>query len=208
MNAKNAAPLIVTLPAIAAAAPPLIIGGAIFIGFVYFCEWLISEDDKNKKPESVPASFPPAPAALSRPAVVIPSVSGGNSAQNPSIPPNSGGKPNVMPAPSVSEFVIVRTNSAPVPPKNPIPPSPSFIPAMKIASQVPLPPPIKKKFVTRNDLATIFHRGAHALTRTAAVAALKKIGFGKTAAYAALTPDGRFSAWLRFAPDGIITWTE
>jgi hypothetical protein len=67
---------------------------------------------------------------------------------------------------------------------------------MKIAPQAPLPPPIKKKFVTREDMANIFQRGARALTRTAAVAALKKIGFGKTAAYAALTPDG------------IITWTE
>jgi hypothetical protein len=37
---------------------------------------------------------------------------------------------------------------------------------------------------------------------------LKKLGFGKTAAYAALTPNGRFSTWLQFAPDGIITWTE
>jgi hypothetical protein len=79
---------------------------------------------------------------------------------------------------------------------------------MKIAPQGPLPPPIKKKFVTREDMANIFQRGARALTRTAAVAALKKIGFGKTAAYAALTPDGRFSAWLQFAPDGIINWTE
>jgi len=38
--------------------------------------------------------------------------------------------------------------------------------------------------------------------------ALKNIGFGKTAAYEALSPDGRFAAWLQFAPDGIITWTD
>jgi hypothetical protein len=57
-------------------------------------------------------------------------------------------------------------------------------------------------------LATVFQRGARALTRTAAVVALKKLGFGKTAAYDALSMDGRFSAWLQFAPDGIITWTE
>jgi hypothetical protein len=57
-------------------------------------------------------------------------------------------------------------------------------------------------------MATIFQRGARALTKTAAVAALKQISFGKSAAYAALTPDGRFSDWLQFAPDGIITWTE
>jgi hypothetical protein len=78
----------------------------------------------------------------------------------------------------------------------------------KIVTQAPPQPTIKKKFVTRQDLAAVFQRGARALTRTAAVAALKKLGFGKTAAYAALTPNGRFSAWLQYAPDGIITWTE
>jgi len=36
--------------------------------------------------------------------------------------------------------------------------------------------------------------------------ALKTLGFGKTAAYAALSPDGRFSAWLKCSPDGIMTW--
>jgi hypothetical protein len=77
----------------------------------------------------------------------------------------------------------------------------------KIAAQIP-PPPIKKRFVTRADLATVFHNGALGLTRTAAVAALKSLGFGKTAAYAALSPDGRFAAWLQFAPDGMISWTD
>jgi len=71
-----------------------------------------------------------------------------------------------------------------------------------------IPPPIKKKFVTREDMANIFQRGARALTRTAAVAALKMLGFGKTAAYDALSEDGRFSDWLDFAPNEIITWTE
>jgi hypothetical protein len=34
------------------------------------------------------------------------------------------------------------------------------------------------------------------------------IHFGKAAAYNALSENGRFSAWLKFAPDGIIVWTE
>jgi hypothetical protein len=85
---------------------------------------------------------------------------------------------------------------------------PAAVAIPKIVTQAPQPPSIKKKFVTREDLATVFQRGARALNRQDAVAALKKFGFGKTAAYAALTPDGRFSAWLQFAPDGIITWTE
>jgi hypothetical protein len=152
---------------------------------------------------------PPAPAAPERPASVVPLFSGGNSAQNRSIPLNSGGKSNVPPppAPLAPASVIVPASSASAAPKIPVSP-PSAIPAMKIAAQVPLPPPIKKKFVTREDLASIFQRGARALTRTAAVAALKKIGFGKSAAYDALSENGRFSAWLQFAPDGIITWTE
>jgi hypothetical protein len=68
--------------------------------------------------------------------------------------------------------------------------------------------PHKRKIITWDDMANAFDHGSRKLTLTAAVAALKNLGFGKTAAYAALTPDGRFSAWLRFAPDGIITWRE
>jgi hypothetical protein len=63
---------------------------------------------------------------------------------------------------------------------------------------------IKKPGITREDMAKTFQPGA--LTRQAAVAKLKQLGFGQTAAYAALLPDGRFSAWLQFAPDGTITW--
>jgi hypothetical protein len=59
--------------------------------------------------------------------------------------------------------------------------------------------------VTREDLTAIFNRGTRALTRTAAVAALKALGFGKTAAYKALSMDGRFAPLLQFAPNGIIT---
>jgi hypothetical protein len=85
-----------------------------------------------------------------------------------------------------------------------VPPAPAQV--IKSVVQTP-PPPIKKKFVRREDLAAVFQRGARALTRTAAVAALKKIGFGKSAAYEALSVNGRFSDWLQFAQDGIITWT-
>jgi hypothetical protein len=219
MNAKQTAPLIVTLPALAelaAAAPPLIIVGAIGVGGYFLLKWLCS-DDTEKKPEivpvdteaefrrkeaettvfrQIPADIPAKSAAApERQALVVPSF--------------SGGKPNVTPALSVSVPAPVPVNSVPATPKTTAPPPPpSVIPAMKIAPQAPPPPPIKKKFITREDLAVVFHRGARALSRQDAVAALKKLGFGKTAAYAALTPDGRFSAWLKFAPDGIITWTD
>jgi hypothetical protein len=65
---------------------------------------------------------------------------------------------------------------------------------------------------TPKDMAAVFQQGASKLTRTmsrtAAVGALRRLGFGKSAAYAALSPDGRFSGWLACAPDGIISWTE
>ena len=98
--------------------------------------------------------------------------------------------------------------SLPVPPVQKIPvPAPAPVLGIKTVFQA-APPPVKKRFVTREDLATVFHRGARSLTRTAAVAALKSHGFGKTAAYTALSTNGRFAAWLQCAPDGIITWTD
>jgi hypothetical protein len=196
MNAKNVAPLVATLPAIAAAAPPLIIGGAIFVGGIYFLEWLFSDDDKEKQPESAPA--PSAPAAPPRLASVIPSVSGGNSGQNACIPPNSA-KKNTVPPP----LPPVMINPVPTVPEKTVPP-PSVIPALKAAPEIPLP--ARKKFITLENMANVFHRGANTLTRKAAVAALRKLGFGKTAAYDALSPDGRFATWLQYAPDGIILW--
>jgi hypothetical protein len=232
MNAKNAAPLIVTLPTIAAVTPPLIIGAAICYGGCRLLKWLDMDncmaeflgmsDDADKEhrrneaevmPVPTPRastldtpSAPRAPAASPRPALVIPSVSGGNSVQNTSIPQYSGGIPNVTP------HTPPHTPAAPpVMPSTPSVPSmsasmPSAIPAMNIVTQVPLPPPPQKKFITREDVASIFQRGARALSRTTAVAALKNLGFGKSAAYDALSEGGRFSAWLQFAPDGIITW--
>jgi hypothetical protein len=38
--------------------------------------------------------------------------------------------------------------------------------------------------------------------------ALRRLDLGKSAADAALSPDGRFSGWLACAPDGIIFWTD
>jgi hypothetical protein len=190
MNIKQVAPLAVTLaPTLGAALPPLLLIG----GGVALLVWLFS-DDKEKMPEAVPATTAPP-----RPALVVPSFSGGNSVQNRSIPANSGGKPTVMPAPA-----IVPASSAPAMPKIPVPP-PSAIPAVIIPPEIPLP--AQKKIISREDMAKIFN-GGRGRTRKSAVAALKALGFGKTATYDALSEDGRFSAWLHFAPDGIITWTD
>src|ERR1700722_9238164 len=183
MNPKQTVPLIATLapvaPAIAPFIPAILVGGAIFL--VLKC--LLSDDEKENKPEIIPSS-PEIQRKEAETAQKIPAV-------------------RIIPAEISAKPAIVSVPSAPKPFIPPV-----SVPSVLKVSAMQIPPPIKKKFVTRNDLATIFQRGARALTRTAAVAALKKIGFGKTAAYAALTPDGRFSAWLQFAPDGIITWAE
>jgi hypothetical protein len=55
-------------------------------------------------------------------------------------------------------------------------------------------------------MAEIFQYGRRKLDRKAAVTALKALGFGKSAAYEALSIDGRFAPRLQFAPDGIIAW--
>jgi hypothetical protein len=115
-----------------------------------------------------------------------------------------------IPAEIPVKFAVVPIPSAPKPFIPPLSVAPAPVPAAiaipKIVAQAPPLPPIKKKFVTREDIATVFYHGARPLTRPAAVAALKSLGFGKTAAYDALSPDGRFAPWLQCAPDGIITW--
>jgi len=167
-----------TIPVIAKIAPPLLIGVAIFLAVK---ELFSSQKDTETKPET----------ALNTP-VFRP------------IPPEISGKTAAVPVTSAPRVVIpppaVKINS-PVP-------VPVAVAVPKIMAQAPPPPPIKTKFITREDMATVFHRGARPLTRTAAVAALKKLGFGKTAAYDALSADGRFASWLQFVPDGTITWTD
>ncbi len=168
MNAKQTAPLLATLaPALVTAAPILLIGGAVFL--VLNC--LLSDDarKRNRKPRQ---RTPKRNAAGKRrkPPVFRP------------IPAEIPVKPAAVPVPSAPRVRCLR-----------LPfrlcrkfPRPRLVPAAiaipKIATQVP-PPPIKKKFVTREDIAAVFHHGARPLTRTAAVAALKSLGFGKSAAY-------------------------
>ena len=185
MNPKQAAPLIVTLPALAAAAPALIVGGTLGLGAIFVLKWLLS-DDKQKEPE---ATITQASTETRKPAETV--VFHEIPAEIAAVKPASAPRAVVMqPVPKVSVPV----------------PAPAAVPVIK--SAVPVPKPTQKKLVTRKDLANVFQDGTRTLTRTAAVAALKRFGFGKTAAYAALSPDGRFSAWLQCAPDGIITWTD
>jgi len=176
--------------------------------------WLFSDDDKEKQPESVPpdkaeiprktaetpvfrqipAEIPAMPAAVPRPpvprVVVLP----------PAVPA-APKKPAPVPAPAAVKPVPVRpspVNSAPVQPAAPV-----AKPASPVSPQL-----ARKRIISRADMATIFDAGKRCQSRLSAVAALKRLGFGKTAAYSATAPDGRFSAWLVFASDGIIYWTD
>jgi hypothetical protein len=188
MNTKQTIPIIATLAPVIAAAPPLV----IIVGLAALAAWILSGDDKKKPeepPENAPVSCPPLP---------FPPNSGGNSGQNPSFPAYSGGKVIVTPPPAAFPADSVL-------PEPEIPaPLPSVIPALEYTPETPHPP--QKKFITQEGMATVFHHGLRTLTRTEAVAALKALGFGKSAAYEALAMDGRFAPWLQFAPGGIISW--
>jgi hypothetical protein len=187
MNAKQVAPIVASISPAISVMPPLLIAGGLFALAV----WLLSDDEK-KKPENAPAN-----AAPENKPSPIPSNSGRNSMENRGIPQSSTEKSAAASVPVI--VPPISTFTAPkIPVQKPLPTIPI------ITAQVPLPP--ARKIITREDMANIFNRGARTLTRTAAVAALKKLGFGKTAAYDALLEDGRFSTWLQFAPDGIITW--
>ena len=129
--------------------------------------------------------------------------SGENKETKPETAPADAGRESCRKQAETSEKIPVFHHISPeipVKPATPVPSAPTEVFAP--------PPPIKKPGISREDVANVFQRGARTLTRPAAVAALKKLGFGKTAAYAALSPDGRFADWLQFAPDGTITWTD
>jgi hypothetical protein len=164
--------------------PP--IAPLLFIGLAVLALKAVFSSAAEKKPET-------APAAPERKPLPVPPNSAGNGFN----PPYSAGKISA-PLPAA-----VPANSALAMPKIPVAPPP-IIPAAEIQPEITLP--TRKKFITRADMAKIFNGGTLGLTRMSAVFALKALGFGKTAAYAALSPDGRFSAWLQCAPDGIITW--
>jgi hypothetical protein len=190
MNPKQAAPLIATLPALAVIAPPIIIGGAIGLAIAFVLKKLLA-DTKQKQPseaasvEASKESWKPAETTAFRQIPVeIP-------AAKPVPVLLASALPAVVPQPAVQ---LVPKASVPV--RAP----------QKIVGQSP--PSVKRKFVAREDMANVFQSGRRTLTRTAAVTVLKGLGFGKTAAYAALTSDGRFAAWLKYASDGIITWTD
>ncbi len=190
MNEKQTIPVIATLA-------PLVLPVAIGCGIFFALKWLLSDEDKKNKPETTPAN---AETESRRKVAEI--------AAFRKIPAEISVKPVAVPVSSAPR-VIVPPPTVPYVPNFPSPAAaPAIVPLTKDMAQAPPPPPIKKKFVTREDMANIFNHGTRTLTRKDAVSTLLRLGFGKTAAYRALSPDGRFASWLQFAPDGIITWNN
>lgn len=68
------------------------------------------------------------------------------------------------------------------------------------------PPRTAKRRIMREDLAEALAYGARNVTRQDAVAALQALGFRKTAAYKAVSSDGRFGELLEHTPDGLLAW--
>jgi hypothetical protein len=86
-------------------------------------------------------------------------------------------------------------------PPNGVPPAPVV--------NAPLPPkatPTAKR-VRREDVAEVLEYGARRMTKQEAVAALQTLGFGKTAAYNALSQTGRFADFLHHTPTGLLNGT-
>jgi hypothetical protein len=120
--------------------------------------------------------------------------------------PKTAPKVPPLPPPDPSNFDQNTAENRGFPPESTEKPSQPII--APIPEELPPPLPSKKPIIFREDIARIFHDGTRALYRKDAVAELQNLGFGKTAAYEALSTNGRFRAWLQIAPDGIITWTN
>ena len=62
------------------------------------------------------------------------------------------------------------------------------------------------KRIKREDVAEALAYGSQSVSRKEAVATLQALGFHKTAAYRALSGNGRFAEFIEIAPDGLIEW--
>jgi outer membrane biosynthesis protein TonB len=80
------------------------------------------------------------------------------------------------------------------------PPTPSLPPVPMGSATV--------KRLTFEYLAEALAYGSRPFTRKEAVSALESLGFRKTAAYKALSKDGKFSDMIAYTPDGLIQWNS
>jgi hypothetical protein len=142
-------------------------------------QWIFSTDETEKKPENAPTDTGTENNGKS---TLVSAVSA------PIQPISVPAEPEIS-APAFASF---------------------FVPITRNVAQTTTPLPLerKRKQIKPEDLAIALQRGARAFSLTEAVEALVRLGFRKSAAYAALSTSGRFSAWLRFTPDGTITWTD
>lgn len=85
-------------------------------------------------------------------------------------------------------------------------PHPAPVTAPATVPVVALNPPSQAKRIRREDLAMVLEYGARCLTRQEAVTALQALGFRKTAAYKALSTEGRFAAMINTTEDGLVEW--
>ena len=88
-----------------------------------------------------------------------------------------------------------KPTSAPTPSPAPVKISPPAKPQVMVS-----------KRITRDDVAEALGYGSRPIPRQEAVDALQTLGFKKTAAYKALSPEGRFSEFLEYTSDGLIEW--
>jgi len=86
-----------------------------------------------------------------------------------------------------------------------IPPTPKEVRPVRLllASTLPKSP---MRRIMRDDVAEALAYGARPIPRSDAVAALQALGFQKTAAYKALSEDGRFGELIEHSQDGLVEW--
>jgi hypothetical protein len=105
-------------------------------------------------------------------------------------------------------WLLSKKQDAATPPLAPETPAPAL--SLQIEPEAPAPvsrqtKPAPKR-ITREDLAEALEYGVRYMALGEAVTALQSFGFGKTAAYKALSANSKFGSLLEFTPDGLIEW--
>jgi hypothetical protein len=94
-------------------------------------------------------------------------------------------------------------------PEQPDVPSSAVKSAALISTTEPTEPvqqKVTRRRITRDDLASALEYGVRRIPRGEAVQALQSLGFGKTAAYKALSGGARFAGLIEQTEDGLIEW--
>ena len=152
-----------------------------------------------KPQQTVPLVTALAPIAAAAPPVALLALLGAglywllSSDEKPQPKPAETVKPQPEPQPKP----VVASDLKPITP-------PVSAPALTTAPTYAPSAVIRK--ITREDLAEALGYGARPFTRKEAVGALEALGFRKTAAYKALTPEGKFGSLIEYTPDGFMEW--